>query len=416
MPAAWSGKGSGAKRLFVTEKLYRRRFYDPPIGVLVGAVCESVVMQWLWMSFHHAFTMLWETFWALVLGFGFSAALQVFVSKEQMTRAFGRTGLREVALATGLGAASSSCSYAAAAAGKSAFQKGAALVPMLAFMFASTNLVVELGAVLWLLMGWRFVLAEVVGSFVLIGVMWLLVKWIFPKQVEEEARVRVSAVTDTDDCCHGGGQDQEQDHEHEQDHEQEGRGRGKIGRLADAFMMDWQMLWKEILGGFLIAGFLMAVVPPNWWQALFLRDVAEPWRMVENALVGPIIAIASFVCSVGNIPLASLLWSNGISFGGVISFIYADLIVVPLILIYAKYYGTRAAGYITLVLYLSMVIAGIVVDLVFAAAGLIPTGPRPESIVAQAMIRLNYTTWLDAIALFIFVALLYLHVKKRRAS
>jgi uncharacterized membrane protein YraQ (UPF0718 family) len=374
-------------------------------------------MNWLWMSFGHAFTMLWETFWALVLGFGFSAALQVFVSKEQMTRAFGRTGLREVALATGLGAASSSCSYAAAAAGRSAFQKGAALVPMLAFMFASTNLVVELGAVLWLLMGWRFVLAEVVGSFVLIGVMWLLVKLIFPKQIEEEARVNANAVTEGEDCCHGEGSDH--DHQPSQgyglagEHEQKGEGKGRIKRLADAFIMDWRMLWKEILGGFLIAGFLMAVVPANWWQALFLRDVAEPWRIVENAMVGPLIAIASFVCSVGNIPLASLLWSNGISFGGVISFIYADLIVIPLILIYAKYYGARAAAYITLVLYLSMVVAGIVVDLLFAAAGLIPTGPRPESIAAHAMIRMNYTTWLDAIALVIFAWLLYLHSRKR---
>jgi uncharacterized membrane protein YraQ (UPF0718 family) len=359
--------------------------------------------------------MLWETFWALVLGFGFSAALQVFVSKEQMTRAFGRTGLREVALATGLGAASSSCSYAAAAAGRSAFQKGAALVPMLAFMFASTNLVVELGAVLWLLMGWRFVLAEVVGSFVLIGVMWLLVKLIFPKGVEEEARAKTNALTKGEDSCHGGVTDHarqpSQGYGLAGEHESEGG--GKVERLADAFIMDWRMLWKEILGGFLIAGFLMAVVPANWWQALFLRDVAAPWRIVENAVVGPLIAIASFVCSVGNIPLASLLWSNGISFGGVISFIYADLIVIPLILIYAKYYGARAAAYITLVLYLSMVLAGIVVDLLFAGAGLIPTGPRPESIVAHAMIRLNYTTWLDAIALVIFAWLLYLYARKR---
>jgi uncharacterized membrane protein YraQ (UPF0718 family) len=369
-------------------------------------VCESDGMSWLWMSFSHALVMLWETFWALVLGFGFSAALQVFVSKEQMTRAFGRAGLREVALATGLGAASSSCSYAAAAAGRSAFQKGAALVPMLAFMFASTNLVVELGAVLWLLMGWRFVLAEILGAFVLIGVMWLLVKLIFPKEVEEEARTNANAVSGGDDCCHGGGGDHEHKHEHAEEK------RGKMKRMADAFIMDWQMLWKEILGGFLIAGFLMAVVPSNWWQALFLRDVAEPLRIVENAMVGPLIAVASFVCSIGNIPLASLLWSNGISFGGVISFIYADLIVIPLILIYAKYYGARAAAYITLVFYLSMVIAGIVVDLLFAAAGLIPTGPRPESAVAHAMIRLNYTTWLDAIALGFFVWLFYLHATK----
>jgi uncharacterized membrane protein YraQ (UPF0718 family) len=368
-------------------------------------------MHWLWMSLYGALGMLWETFWALVLGFGFSAVLQVFVSKEQMTRAFGRAGLREVALATGLGAASSSCSYAAVAAGRSAFAKGAALVPVLAFMFASTNLVIELGAVLWLLMGWRFVLAEVVGSLVLIAVMWLLVKLVIPKDLESEARAEAEEKGDVGDCCHG---DHEHDHEHQ--HGQEGQGRGKWNRVADAFVMDWGMLWKEIAAGFVIAGFLMALVPPNWWQAFFLHDLPAPLRLIENAAVGPLIAMASFVCSVGNIPLASLLWSNGISFGGVISFIYGDLIVVPIILIYAKYYGARAAGYITLVLYLSMVIAGIVVDLLFSAAGLIPSGPRPESPVAHAMIRFNYTTWLDLVALVFFAALLFLHFRGRRTA
>src|SRR4249920_3207683 len=143
-------------------------------------------MNWLWMSLYHALAMAWATFWALVLGFSISAALQVFVSKEQMSRAFGRTTIKSVALATGLGAASSSCSYAAAAAGRSAISQGAAIVPALAFMFASTNLVIELGAVLWVLMGWRFVLAEFVGALVLIGLVWLMVKWFLPAEVEKE--------------------------------------------------------------------------------------------------------------------------------------------------------------------------------------------------------------------------------------
>ena len=151
--------------------------------------CFSTEMkEWLWIGFYHGAAMFWETLWALVLGFSVSAALQVFVSKEQMTRLLGRAGLREMLLATGFGAASSSCSYAAVAIGRSAFQKGAALIPALAFMFASTNLVVELGAVLWLLMGWRFVLAEVIGAFVLIGTMWLLMSIFFPKRLEDEAR------------------------------------------------------------------------------------------------------------------------------------------------------------------------------------------------------------------------------------
>src|SRR3984893_17543674 len=156
---------------------------------------------WLWMGIYHGVAMFWATLWALVLGFGISAALQVFVSKERMTQLLGRSGLKEILVATGFGAASSSCSYAAASIGRSAFQKGAALVPALAFMFASTNLVVELGAVLWLLMGWQFVLAEVIGAFVLIGVMWLLMSIFFPRELEEKARRR-SAVDDDEDCCH----------------------------------------------------------------------------------------------------------------------------------------------------------------------------------------------------------------------
>jgi uncharacterized membrane protein YraQ (UPF0718 family) len=365
-------------------------------------------MNWLWLSLYHAFAMLWATFWALVLGFGISAAFQVFVSKEQMARAFGRAGFREVALATFFGAASSSCSYAAVAAARSAFQQGAALIPALAFMFASTNLVIELGAVLWLLMGWNFVLAEVIGSFVLISVMWLLMKLFFKKEEEEEARRHAQAITKNEDhSCHG-------EHDHEHEHEKEGE--GKWTRVARAFVMDWRMLWKEILGGFLIAGFLATLIPTTWWKALFLETGPAPLRLIENALVGPLIAVASFVCSVGNIPLASLLWSNGISFGGVISFIYADLIVIPLIVIYVKYYGTRAAMKITLILYASMVIAGIIVDLIFSALGLIPQGPRPESAIAHAMITWNYTSWLDLAALVVGGCLVFLYLRDRDLS
>ena len=361
-------------------------------------------MFWLTMSLHHAVVMLWETFWALVLGFGVSAALQVFVSKARMTEWFGRAGLREVTLATGLGAASSSCSYAAAAAGRSAFSKGAALVPMLAFMFASTNLVIELGAVLWLLMGWRFVAAEVVGAVVLIAVMWLLVRLFVPKKIEDLARTNAEDKEDGGDCCHHHGEGQSADPP------------SKWERWANAFVTDVGMLWKEILGGFVIAGFLMTLIPANWWSAFFLTDAPAPLRLVENAAVGPLIAVASFVCSVGNIPLASLLWSQGISFGGVISFIYGDLIIIPLILIYAKYYGVRAAAYITLVLYFSMVIAGVVVDLLFAAAGMIPSGPRPPNAIEHAQVIWNYTSWLDLAALLACGALLVLHTRSRRSG
>ena len=368
-----------------------------------------MIHQFLWLgrSLYESAAMFWEVLWALVLGFAVSAALQVFVSKERMTQALGRAGLREVALATALGAASSSCSYAAAAAARSAFKKGAALVPTLAFLFASTNLVFELGFVLWLLMGWRFVLAEGVGAFVLIGVMWLIVSLTLPKGLEDEARAHEEAG-DAGHCCHGDG-----DHDHG-GHETPG---GKWKAVAGAFLMDWGMMGKEMAIGFVIAGLLAVLVSNQTWRALFLTHTGSPaLRLLENAVVGPLIAVASFVCSIGNIPLASVLWSGGISFGGVIAFIYADLIIIPLLIVYGKYYGRRAATYISLVLFASMVVAGVTVDLLFNALNLIPTGPRPASALAQAHFAWNYTTWLDLLALAVAGGLAAVHYGGRRTA
>lgn len=350
-------------------------------------------MNWLTTSLWHTAAMAWGTWWALVLGFSISGALQAFVSREQMSRHFGRATWKSVGLATVLGASSSSCSYAAAAAARSALRQGAALIPALAFMFASTNLVIELGAVLWLVLGGRFVLAEVVGSILLIGLMWMLVRWGFPPDVEDDARRH--AQGEEGGCCH--------------EHADAEKPTSRWQTLADGFVMDWRMMWKEIVIGFLIAGFLSALVPGAWWEALFLKDAPAPVRLVENAVIGPLIAAATFVCSVGNIPLASVLWSRGISFGGVISFIYADLIIVPLVLIYRKYYGLRAAAWITGALFVSMVLAAIVVDLLFAALGLIPTGPRGEGFLEHAHFAWNYTAWLNlgAAAVFVFWCILH---------
>jgi uncharacterized protein len=360
-------------------------------------------MNWLWHSLYSAAVMFWETLWALVLGFSLSALLQVFFRKEQITKQFGRAGLREVALATFLGAVSSSCSYAATATAKTFFKKGAALVPTLAFMFASTNLVLELGFILWILLGWTFLFAEVVGAFVLIGVMWLLVKLTLPKGLEEIARAHIG--DEEKSCCNS--------HEMEMKEEpfkEQIKRRENWAHVADAFVMDALMLWKEILTGFLIAGLLMVVVPDDWWKNLFISQGAGSVRLVENTIVGSLIGVASFACSCGNIPLASVLWSGGISFGGVISFIYADLIIIPLILIYRKYYGAKAALYITVVLFVSMVSAGIIVDLLFGAFGLIPA-VRPSSAITEASFQWNYTTWLDFAAILLCGLFVWIHFK-----
>ncbi|MBW0001337.1 MAG: permease [Verrucomicrobia bacterium] len=393
-------------------------------------------MNWLWMSLYHAAAMFWETAWALVFGFAVSGVLQVLVSKENMSRWFGRTNLRSMALATGLGAASSSCSYAATAAARSAFRQGAALIPALAFMFASTNLVVELGAVLWLWMGPLFVAAEVAGALFLVGWVWLLGKWLLTPKVERAAREHAENAEESNGhCCHhhvhdhvhdhgqgqgqaqGHGHDEGESHDHQHHHHPAGAAgpdwRGRLEAVAHAFVMDWSMLWKEMAIGFLIAGFLATLVPQDWWKGLFLQGGPAWLQAVENAFVGPLIAMASFVCSVGNIPLASVLWSGGISFGGVASFIYGDLIVIPLLLIYRKYYGNGPALRITVVLFLAMVLAGLSVDALFHALHLVPAGPRPASAATDATFAWNHTAWLNLLAIALGAFLLYLH---RRGS
>ncbi len=357
-------------------------------------------MNWLFVTIYHSAAMFWETLWALVLGFTISGALQVFVSKEQMARKFGQTNWRSMALATLFGGASSSCSYAAAAAARSAFRQGAALIPALAFMFASTNLVIELGAILWILMGPIFVLAEALGAILLVLLIWLCGKLFFPKDLEKSARAHTENLSE--EGCHT--------HHHGSEHQD------RWTEVAFAFVMDWSMLWKEILGGFLIAGFLAVLVPHDWWKSLFLQNGPAWLRLIENAVVGPLIAIASFVCSIGNIPLASLLWSGGISFGGVIAFIYSDLIVIPLILIYRKYYGERAAFFIVSTMFLSIVIAGISVDLLFASLHLIPTGPRPQDAISMARFDWNYPTWLNFAAIAWAGWLIFLYRRSARAA
>ena len=252
-----------------------------------------------------AFGMFWKTGWSLVLGFLISAVLQAVVSKDRMRSALGRAGPKEIALATALGAASSSCSYAAAAISRTLFKKGAALIPSLAFQFASTNLVVELGLILLILMGWQFMAAEWIGGVVLIVIMALLVRLTYPAKLVEEARQHPEAG--------GGG------HQHE---EAAGDGGGSLWQklrapatraaIARNFAMDWRMLWKDLALGFLIAGALSAFVPDHIWHRLFLLD-APAWLQVPvNAVIGPLVAVITFVCSIGNVPMAAVLWGSGV--------------------------------------------------------------------------------------------------------
>jgi uncharacterized membrane protein YraQ (UPF0718 family)/YHS domain-containing protein len=353
----------------------------------------------------NAFQMAWEVGWALVLGFLLSAIVQAWIPRARMQRALGARDLRSVALATGLGAASSSCSYAAVAIAKSMFQKGASLATAMAFQFASTNLVFEIGIVMWIFLGWEFTLAEFLGGFVLISLMWAGMRWLVTRRLEEEAR--------------GHAIEAQTGHEHHLAGSEALSLRERLtsaqawSDVAHNFRGDWAMLWKEITAGFVIAGFI-ALLPMDFFNALFLTDAPGWLRLLENVLVGPLVAVLSFVCSVGNVPLAAVLWSGGISFSGVIAFIYADLIVIPILLIYRKYYGLRAAALISGIMFAAIVLASLIVDGLFDLAGLIPEErPDVESITERG-VSWNYTTFLN-IAFFTIAAVLVALTLRRGA-
>ncbi len=336
--------------------------------------------------------MFWEVGWSLVFGFLISSVLQVFVSKQSMQKALGRNGFREVALASVYGAASSSCSYASASIMRTLFKKGAALIPSLAFLFASTNLVLELGILLYVLMGWQFMAAEWIGGLVLIALMSLLVKLTYPTQLVEEARNHSDEIIA---------------HEHSVPIDFTPKWNDKKTWIAVAqnFAMDWHMLWKDLVIGFVVAGILSAFVPSDWWSVLFMKN--SGWlHLPANAVLGVLLAVFTFVCSCGNVPLAAILWGSGISFGGVLAFIYADLVVLPLLDVYRRYYGWKMAAYIAGIFTTTMILAALIMDYVFTALGLVPS-PGIDIRVEGMPFSFNYTFWLNlifgALALYLFI-------------
>jgi uncharacterized membrane protein YraQ (UPF0718 family) len=349
----------------------------------------------------NSFLMAWAVWWALVFGFAISAIVQAWVPRERIRQALGGSGSRPVTLATALGAASSSCSYAAIAIAKSLFQKGASAASALAFQFASTNLVVELGVVLWVLIGWQFTLAEFVGGLVLIVVMTVLLRLFVSRRLEEQAREHARHAQ-------GG-------HLHEAV-SCEGSWRQRMTSLdawsdvAQNFRSDWSMLWKEITLGFLLAGFI-GLLGDNFFNGLFIHGANHTVRAVENVILSPIVAVLSFVCSVGNVPLAAVLWSGGISFGGVIAFLFADLIVLPIVLAYRKYYGTAFTLRITTLMFVTIVIAALVVDAIFGGLHLIPHA-RPTRADIFGSVKIDYKLFTNIAGLLVFVTLMGLPLRR----
>jgi uncharacterized membrane protein YraQ (UPF0718 family) len=358
----------------------------------------SDALSKIWEGLEMSFLMAYEVWWALVLGFAISAIVQAWVPRARIEGALSGEGFAPIARATGLGAASSSCSYAAIAIAKSLFQKGASAVTALAFQFASTNLVWELGLVLWVLMGWQFTLAEFFGGIVLIALVAVLLRLFISPQLEEQARRHAQ---------------QAQTGHHHGDEEGERLSwrqrlvtRDAWAGVGGNFRGDVQMLWKEISLGFLLAGFI-GLLGNDFFNFLFVTDAPPLVQTIENVLVGPVIAILSFVCSVGNVPLAAVLWSGGISFAGIVAFIFADLIVIPIVLAYRKYYGTAFALRITALMFVTIVLAALVVDGIFGLANLIPSGPRPTRADVFGSVGVDYKLFLNLIGLAIFAALFW---------
>ena len=349
----------------------------------------------LWM----AFAMLWEILWPLILGFGLSAVVQAVVSKSEMTKLLPNDSPKSLAIACGLGAASSSCSYAAVALARSIFRKGANFTAAMAFQLASTNLVAELTIIIIVLMGWQFAAAEFLGGPLMVVLMALLFRMFLSHKLVVQARAQA-----------GRGLKGKMEGHAEMDMSvTEGslwqRITSKDGFTATShyFVMDLAAVWKDIAIGLLIAGALAAWVPSDFWQKFFL--VSHPiGAKIWGPIIGPLVAVLSFVCSVGNVPLAAVLWNGGISFGGVIAFIYADLIVLPIIDIYRKYYGWRVASLVVVIFYVAMVFAALTIEFLFDRLGLIPSQRSAQAV--EMSISFNYTTVLNMIFLVVAAVLL----------
>jgi uncharacterized protein len=350
-------------------------------------------------------SMAWEILWALILGFFLSATVEAVVRKETISRWLGEDRPRSLALATGLGAASSSCSYAAVALARSLFRKGANFTAAMAFEIASTNLVIEMGVILALLMGWQFTLAEFVGGPLMIIILAVLFRLFL------RARILRGAREQADKGLAG----RMEGHAAMDMSVQEGG--SALRRLASPagltstshyFAMNWASVYVDILVGLLIAGAFAAWVPMSWLHEVFLAD--DPTAAaIFGPLVGPLLAVISFVCSIGNIPLAAVLWNGGLSFGGVVSFVFADLIVVPVLLIYRKYYGTRMALFLFATFYAAMAGAGYLIEVGFGVLGLVPSQRNVQ--VIDPRISWNYTTWLNIVFLILAAVLVLRFVR-----
>lgn len=345
----------------------------------------------------------WKAGWAFVLGYSISAMIQSFVPKARLVPYMGKANLKSVSLSTIFGAASSSCSFAALAAARALFKKGASFVATVAFMFASTNLVIELGILILIFLGWQFLIAEIIGGLILILISSLIIKATYPKKWIKDTREEMEKNQGSE----------------KEDFDWKARIRSSKGwkMVGNKFVMDWKMVWEEILIGFTAAGFIAVFVPAEIWEKIFLQGLSgtlPEWVIViENALVAPFVAAATFIGSMGNIPLATVLNANGVIFAGIMGFIYSDLMVPPLIMINSKYYGKKLALYIAGIMYMSITLTALILHYGFAAASWLPHSSKEVSEVSS--FSLDYTFYLNILFAFMTAALISLHRSHKKA-
>ena len=372
------------------------------------------------------FGFLWLAGWAIMSGILITSFVQVYVSKERMAGILGEETLANIGKSTVFGAASSGCSYGAVAIGKGIFRKGAHPTNVFAFMFASTNLIVELGLMTWILLGWEFLLAEIIGGFVLIALVGMIVHYRLPEELFNRVREELDEEdkergVEQDPTCGTEGKDEyslEIDGEtykfcsrgcmesFQQQHAGHGRIRDDLRswggwyKLANQYRKEWTMLYRDVIMGFFIAGFVLVFVPQWIWEFLFLEGDSV-LVSTQNAFMGVTLAIISFVGSIGNVPFATALWiGGGIGFAGVIAFIYSDLITIPVLNILRKYYGWKVMLYILAVFFVTMALTGVLMELLFDLFGLVPdVATESADPTKQSFFELDYTFVLNTVFL-----------------
>jgi len=348
----------------------------------------------------------WMAFWAFGLGYLISSIIQVFVTRERMKKSMGETGPKSVALGTFFGFISSSCSFAALATTRSLFTKGAGLIPSLAFLLASTNLVIELGIIIGVFLSWHFVVGEYLGGLLLILLTWLVVKLTLSKKLEKHARE------------HARNEEGHEDNEDVPDWKNLIKSKEGWAKVANRYVMEWKMVWKDVTIGFTVAGIIAAFVPQSFFQALFVGSGSDDpafWQVLLQTIVGPVAAFFTFIGSMGNIPLAAVLFGNGVAFAGIMAFIFSDLVVFPVLRIQAKYYGWKMAFYIMGVFLSVLVATALLMHYGFAAFDLLPDSSSAKNVTDREFFKIDYTLFLNALFVVVSLGFLGWALKKQGA-